>query len=76
MLADKTYTPLRADFDTVMDTHFAGCSMSAIQRKMYEMVFFAAAASVYDVMTNHPQKIETLRLEIMDHAELLERQGL
>ncbi|NTI22389.1 hypothetical protein G6M87_11020 [Rhizobium rhizogenes] len=75
MLIDKTYTPLRTDFDDVVKRKFKGCHITARQRKSLEVMFYAGAASAYAIMAEK-ERHATIRDELLDHASLMEREGI
>lgn len=75
MLIDKTYTPLQADFETVVQGYFEGQYVSHDMRRKLQMVYFAGAASAYGIFANTPENIPTLFDELVDHADKLERDG-
>jgi hypothetical protein len=71
MQNDKTYTPLQADFDDVLKTYFPSI-VAGEQIKLLQIVFFAGAASSYQLLTTAPEKKETVFAELLDHAEHME----
>lgn len=66
--------PLRADFDELINSHFAHIRISDEQKKMAEMLFYAGAASAYSVLVNEPLKQETVFDELADHADRMARE--
>lgn len=75
-MIDKTYTPLRTDFEAVISKYFPGVPLSAEQVRSMEIMFFAGAASSYEVLTKGDCQRDTLFYELLDHAEHLERAGM
>ena len=75
-MIDKTYAPLRTDFENVMSKYFPGVPLSADQIHSMEIMFFAGAASAFEVLTKDGCQRETLFHELLDHAEHLERVGM
>lgn len=73
-MRDTTYTPLRADFDNLMENFFSGNRLSPEQRKIYETLFFAGAASAYGVIVRSPEQQGTLFEELNDHAAQMDRE--
>jgi hypothetical protein len=75
MIIDKTYAPLRSEFDTVLDRYFGNLRLSPEQRRNFEKMFFAGAAAAYDTVVNRPEQQGTLFDELIDHADELARGG-
>lgn len=71
MQTDKTYTPLKTEFDHVVKTYYPNV-VSEDQIKLLQVVFFAGAAASYQILTTCPERAETVCGEILDHAEQLE----
>ncbi len=71
MQTDKSYTPLKMEFDHVMKTYFPNV-IAGEQIKLMQVVFFAGAAASYQVLTKTPERAETLLGELIDHTEQLE----
>lgn len=68
-----TYAPLDTDFKEVMSTYFPGISENNEQWKILRMVFFAGAASSYEVLVSRPELEETVRIELLDQITESER---
>jgi len=66
---DKTYTPLHAEFVHVMSKYFPGEVMTGEQCRTLETMFFAGAAASYQILTETPEKKQTVFDEILDHAD-------
>ena len=73
---DKTYAPLRTEFESVIAKYYAGVPLSPEQIRSMEIMFFAGAASAYEVLTKKECQRDTLFYELLDHAEHLERAGM
>lgn len=72
---DKTYAPLRTNFDMVVCRLFDGVPLTAEHMKSLEAMFMAGAAAAYELMTSGDERRETLFNELLDHADHLEREG-
>ncbi|MBY5863252.1 hypothetical protein [Rhizobium leguminosarum] len=72
-MRDNTYTPLRADFDNLMENFFSGNRLSPEQRKIYETLFFAGASSAYGVVVRNPEQQGTLFEELKDYSDQMDR---
>jgi len=68
MQTDKTYTPLRNDFDQLLVKAFSS-DLTEEQRKTLRMVFMAGATSAYAYLRDHPDQAETLFDELVDKVE-------
>lgn len=66
---DKTYTPLKAEFDGFLDVHFPGITVPPEQRKIFETFFFAGAVSTYSILVRTPDLQETVLAELSDYEQ-------
>jgi hypothetical protein len=76
MHIDNSYTPLRADFDQFVSGYFGKHCPTVEQREAIRSVFYAGAAAAYGIIIKAPDKADTLRDELADQMERLERQKL
>ena len=76
MHIDNSYTPLRVDFDQFISTYFGAVRPTTDQTEALKSVFYAGAASAYGIIATTPDKVETLRDELADQMERLEREKL
>lgn len=75
MHIDSSYTPLRAAFDRFV----AGCfdkRPTPEETEVLKQVFYAGAVSAYGIIVMTPFKSDTLRDELADQMERLEREKL
>lgn len=70
---DKTYTPLKAEFDGFMEAYFADTAISPEQRKIFETFFFAGSISVYGLLVRTPELTETVFEELNDFERQTDR---
>lgn len=71
---DKTYTPLKAEFDGFLEVYFSGENLSPEQRKIFETFFFAGAMSTYGLLVRTPDLQATVFEELNDFEQQLERE--
>lgn len=71
MRIDNSYTPLKTDFDHVLKTYFPNV-VADREIRMLQAVFYAGAATSYQILTTSPERADTLAAEILDHAEQME----
>ncbi|WP_085044318.1 hypothetical protein [Ensifer aridi] len=70
----RSYMPLRADFDELVNNHFAHMGLTEEQKKLAEMIFYAGASSAYNVFVNEPLKQGTVHDELADYADRMARE--
>lgn len=75
MHIDNSYTPLRADFDQFIFACF-GKRLKPEETEVLKQVFYAGASSAYGIIATTPDKSDTLRDELADQMECLEREKL
>lgn len=68
MTTDKSYSPIGAEFEHVVEAYY-GPTLTHEQIQSLKVMFFAGAAAVYEIMTKTPDRIETMKEEILDHAD-------
>lgn len=71
----KAYMPMRSKFNELMNTpDFLNMRLSDEQKKVAEMLFYAGAASAYNVLINEPLMHEAVFDELLDHADQMARE--
>lgn len=71
MNTDASYMPLDAEFCAFMGAAYPNV-LAVEQIKAMKSLFFAGAAASYQLLTETPERKETLFDELVDHADQFE----